>query len=109
MKTLIIYLKKIWFWAYDRGTWQYDILCVLILMTIFFTPNVRTRDTRMKWGKGTPIYLSIQETGQGSPEEIKQRAKTLLSQKTGHNVDVSHIELSIDESSNVTGCLIWEK
>ncbi len=26
------------FWRYSRGSWQYDILCGLILAFIFFTP-----------------------------------------------------------------------
>ena len=26
------------FWGYSRGSWQYDVLCVLILAFIFFTP-----------------------------------------------------------------------
>ncbi len=31
-------LKKIFFWSYGRSTWQYDILCALILAFIFLTP-----------------------------------------------------------------------
>ncbi len=26
------------FWRYSRGSWQYDVLCGLILAFIFFTP-----------------------------------------------------------------------
>jgi hypothetical protein len=32
-------IKKIFFWRYDRTTWQYDVLCVLILAFIFLTPK----------------------------------------------------------------------
>ena len=39
MNLLLATLKKILFWSYDRGTWQYDILCVLILAFIFLSPN----------------------------------------------------------------------
>ena len=39
MKIILITLKKTLFWSYERGTWQYDLLCVLILAFIFFTPN----------------------------------------------------------------------
>jgi len=34
--TLVI--KKAIFWAYERGSWQYDVICVLILSFIFLTP-----------------------------------------------------------------------
>ncbi len=39
MKIIIVALKKTLFWSYERGAWQYDALCVLILAFIFFTPN----------------------------------------------------------------------
>ena len=39
MNLLLATLKKILFWSYDRGTWQYDVLCVLILGFIFLSPN----------------------------------------------------------------------
>jgi hypothetical protein len=31
--------KKIVFWSYGRTTWQYDVLCVLILAFVFLTPK----------------------------------------------------------------------
>jgi hypothetical protein len=32
-------LKKILFWNYARNTWQWDVLCVVILIFIFLTPK----------------------------------------------------------------------
>ncbi len=32
-------ILRVLFWTYDRGTWQYDVLCGLILIFIFFTPK----------------------------------------------------------------------
>ncbi len=32
-------LKSIVFWSYGRSTWQYDVLCVLILAFVFLTPK----------------------------------------------------------------------
>jgi hypothetical protein len=31
-------VKKILFWSYGRTSWQYDVLCALILAFIFLTP-----------------------------------------------------------------------
>ncbi|TAM78873.1 MAG: hypothetical protein EPN47_21090 [Acidobacteria bacterium] len=36
-KTRLI-IKRAIFWSYERGSWQYDIICVLILAFIFLTP-----------------------------------------------------------------------
>lgn len=30
--------KKIWYWSYERGSWQYDVMCVAILGFIFLIP-----------------------------------------------------------------------
>ncbi|MEZ5426331.1 MAG: hypothetical protein R2747_08710 [Pyrinomonadaceae bacterium] len=32
-------LKKIIFWEHLRGTWQYDVFCLLIIAFIFLTPK----------------------------------------------------------------------
>ena len=39
MRGLLTTLKKIFFWNYARNTWQWDVLCVVILIFIFLTPK----------------------------------------------------------------------
>jgi hypothetical protein len=39
VRGLLTTLKKIFFWNYERNTWQWDILCVVILIFIFLTPK----------------------------------------------------------------------
>jgi len=39
VRGLLTTLKKIFFWNYERNTWQWDILCVVILVFIFLTPK----------------------------------------------------------------------
>ncbi len=36
---ILKFLQKLFFWSYGRTTWQYDVLCVLILAFIFLTPG----------------------------------------------------------------------
>jgi hypothetical protein len=31
--------KRVFFWTYPRTSWQWDVLCVLILVFIFMTPK----------------------------------------------------------------------
>ncbi len=52
MTIIFTTLKKILFWCYDRGTWQYDLLCVLILAFIFLVPNWIFNGT----GRSTPDH-----------------------------------------------------
>lgn len=32
-------ISRVVFWRYRRGGWQYDILCILILLFIFLVPR----------------------------------------------------------------------
>lgn len=32
-------IRRLFFWGYARNTWQYDVLCALILAFIFLTPQ----------------------------------------------------------------------
>jgi hypothetical protein len=32
-------LRKVWYWSYERGSWQYDVMCVAILAFIFLIPS----------------------------------------------------------------------
>jgi len=38
-RKLLRAVARVIFWRYQRGSWQYDILCGLILAFIFLTPN----------------------------------------------------------------------
>jgi hypothetical protein len=39
MKSLMVGIKNVLLWSYERGSWQYDILCLLIVATIFLVPS----------------------------------------------------------------------
>src|SRR5207244_7681584 len=39
MGYLLTTMRKAFFWKYARNTWQWDILCVLILIFIFLAPK----------------------------------------------------------------------
>jgi len=39
IEKLLNALKKFVFWNYERNTWQWDALCVVILIFIFLTPK----------------------------------------------------------------------
>lgn len=54
MTILLTTFKKILFWSYDRGTWQYDILCVLILAFIFLSPNRLFHPSKPLMHKSSP-------------------------------------------------------
>lgn len=46
---LLGFLKKLFFWNYARNTWQWDALCVVILIFIFLTPKSWFENSERKW------------------------------------------------------------
>jgi len=44
MASLKQILSRIFFWSYERGTWQYDVAVVLILIFVLLTPRAWFRD-----------------------------------------------------------------
>jgi hypothetical protein len=39
MKSILVEIRNILLWSYARGTWQYDALCLLIVLTVFLVPS----------------------------------------------------------------------
>jgi len=39
MNSIFAGIKNVFLWSYERGTWQYDVLCLLIIGTIFLAPG----------------------------------------------------------------------
>ena len=77
--------KKIVFWNYSRTSWQWDVLCVLILAFIFLTPK--------SWFVSHPpiqtaVVLTADLTDkQGDKTEIYRRAKEQINRTNGQVVE----------------------
>ena len=68
--------KKIVFWNYPRTSWQWDVLCVLILVFIFLTPKSWFQNTEFRPQR--TVVLSAELVGtQADRGTIEWRAKEL--------------------------------
>ena len=77
--------KRIILWDYSRGTWQYDVLCLLIIAFIFLTPKTWF-DRREKLSTQTAsVTVKFRDS---SPEQIENRAKELGSQNEAQNLKI---------------------
>jgi len=77
MNIIFVTFKKILFWCYDRGTWQYDLLCVLILAFIFLAPNWIFNTTgRSTPDHAVPTHQVIKGTQPGSSPELAGEKET---------------------------------
>lgn len=111
MKIIFSTLKKVLFWSYDRGTWQYDIMCVLILAFIFFTPNdwFKARWLSMAEDTSRAIYVTSEEVGPVASDSAEQEVTEYLSRKYGRRLGVARIEQVTSETTGNRAYLVWTK
>jgi len=94
-------VKKAVFWTYPRTSWQWDVLCVLILVFIFLTPkswfeNSAYRRTHM--GQATIVVNTDVVGTQLDKTEIERRAR----QRAGRpGTQVSVVRELHDESGKL--------
>ncbi len=66
-------MKRLILWDYERGTWQYDIFCLLIVAFIFLTPKTWFDGKEMD---ATPKALSTVQRQDFSSVEKQNKLKT---------------------------------
>ncbi len=97
-------------WDFARGAWQYDIVVGLILIFIFATPRDWFHDQpkassvilMSSQGKSSTVFIA---TGllAGVPEAgRRQKAESLIHQRTGKNWHVVRLEPIHDEAEQET-------
>lgn len=103
MKIILTTLKKILFWSYERGSWQYDIMCVLILAFIFLSPH-HIFQSRVS---PTPVTVRAAEIGPIDSTTLEQAIRDYL-ERQGHAVNISRIEKA-EDSSGETNYVVYQK
>ena len=74
--------KKIAFWNYSRTSWQWDVLCVLILVFIFLTPKSWFENSEFR--RQRTVLISAEVVGnQADRKAIEQRAKEVVQRPEG--------------------------
>jgi hypothetical protein len=93
-------LKKIFFWNYARNTWQWDLLCVVILIFIFLTPkswftgSERPRNTVHQSPVAATVVLGPEVVGnEADTSQIEQHIKRLTGRT---NVEVLAVRKVVD-------------
>ncbi len=100
-------------WDFQRGSWQYDVMVVLILGFIFLTPRDFFRDrprpasiVMIEGHAGSDVWLAPQLLA-GVPEpERHARAAALVQSKFGKGVAVIRVQPILDTESEVAGYMV---
>ncbi|MDT4955509.1 MAG: hypothetical protein QOJ02_3647 [Acidobacteriota bacterium] len=108
-------IKKLFFWGYARNTWQYDVLCALILAFIFLTPQswFSSGSGMKNWSNGEPAGVAghqnpvaskiILPVGGNFParmaqNEIENRVRALTGRT---DTEVINVEPRLDASGKI--------
>src|SRR3954468_20042890 len=87
-------VRKIAFWNYARTSWQWDVLCVVILVFIFLTPK--------SWFANTPKTTVVMgaEVVSSQPDELERRVREASRRPNG---EVLAIRPQRDANGKLTG------
>lgn len=79
-------LKNIILWDYRRGTWQYDVFCLLIIAFIFLTPKTWF-DKRERIATQTPRPVVKQADFSPEKSETQKRINFLSGSPNAEIID----------------------
>jgi hypothetical protein len=104
---LLNLLKKLFFWNYARNTWQWDVLCVVILIFIFLTPKSWFENSELRRSAahqslavttvlvGPELIENAQDRGQ-----VEQVVRTLTGRQ---DVQVLKVRPVVDKNGKTRG------
>jgi hypothetical protein len=100
-------LRKVIFWNYERNTWQWDGLCVLILVFIFLTPKswFQNGERRGFWAHQNPT-VSTMLVGPEVVDNAKDRShlEELVRTSTGRpDARVVDVRAVVDKDGKTRG------
>ena len=117
-------IKKWIFWAYNRKSWQYDILCLLLILAIIFIPlkgpqrisppkeNSLKKAFILSEKKIGENLFSIMVKAEYSPSSGRdelENLKSAIKQLIGNKKDIRQIIPIIGENGDIIGFSILIK
>jgi hypothetical protein len=111
MKSLLVGIKNVLLWSYARGTWQFDALCLMIVLTVFLVPSSYFGDRdRVKqksaneiegatskagetfvWAEDLDVFLKRQNRVELS-QTPKEAIRLYLRDRLGNDVAIGELE-----------------
>ena len=108
-------LKRLILWEYERGVWQYDVMCGLILAFIFFTPRELFRDqpkaanvVMLPAEQGAGLFWIAPQLLDGVPDtDLVPKASALVKAQYKRRATVTRVEALKDSEDDVTGYMAY--
>lgn len=108
------------FWTYERGTWQYDIMVILILAFIFLPPRGWFHDRPLAISHATSdVVLLLNDKTEKiyqlraalidikTDATLEEGVRRVLRRFTGKSLEITRIEPAMDPSGQVVSYAVW--
>lgn len=114
-------LRRLILWDYQRGVWQYDVICGIILLFVFFAPSRWFRDqpripnaaqiTSLPAHPGELVFFFSPGFVDKIPEEKRLvEISRIMTARTGKKCVMTHIEpLYNSEEQELEGYIGYAK
>ena len=107
-------------WEYRRGSWQYDVLAIAILLFIFLTPrgffddqprppSVQQIEALSDHPETMVFWVEPFVIDETPADEIDDKLATLLRQRTGKNLRVTDKRPSTDSEGEIRAYLVYAR
>lgn len=110
-------IRRILFWEYERGSWQYDLIVLLILAFIFLAPRSMFRDQpRVPHSSqiaslpshGESVFWLEPELVASVPEPQRlEKLSAVISAQKGKKQRITHIEPIYDSEQELKGYMAF--
>ena len=114
-------MKRWILWDYERGTWQYDVFCLLIIAFIFLTPRDWFRDqpripnassvAMLPAENGLSVFFVDAQLLAGIPENQRvDKLSGVLQVRTGkRRLHVTRVEPILDSEGELQGYMAFAR
>jgi hypothetical protein len=106
-------MKRFLLWSFERGSIQYDVICVVIIAFIFITPASFFDDRYdfMRLGASDPIIRQAKDDD-GKPVWVvkvrsEQDAADRLKAQLGQDVTIFHTKPVADSNGRLVAYAFW--
>ena len=113
-------MKKWIFWSFERGSFQYDVLCALILVSMFAIPPavfndrpdyMRIPDSGVEPSEdddGNPVYtVKVADALNGAAAEVTAREQLQAYLESDESPDVLRVEAVYDTRGALAAYAFW--
>jgi hypothetical protein len=110
-------LSRFVFWDFKRGSWQYDVMCGLILGFLFLTPRAifhdqpRPASVQMLPGEpGAALFWIAPELLDGVPSQDRiAKASALVNSRFKTRPTVTRVEPILDDEMDIKGYMAYAR